>query len=57
MVLDVAYFIDHPAKGGNDMEQIEYNFGLRQFFLTALINGSHMSMATACMDWRCFGLI
>ena len=57
VVLNVAHFIDYPAKSGNNVEQIEYDFSMRQFFLTALINGSHMSMATAWIDRRCFGLI
>ena len=56
-VLNVAYFVDDPAKRGYDVKQIKDDFGLRQFFLTALINGSHMSMATASMARRCFGLI
>ena len=32
-VLDISHFIDDPAKSGNDVEQIEYDFGLWQFFL------------------------
>ena len=35
------------------MEQIEDDFSLRQFFLTALIYGSHISMTIASMALRC----
>lgn len=44
--------INYTAKIGNYMEKIENNFGLRQFFFTALINGSHMSIATASIAFR-----
>ena len=52
MVLDVADLVDDPTGGGNNMEQIKDDFSLRQFFLTALINGSHISMAMASMPLR-----
>jgi hypothetical protein len=35
------------------MKQIKDNAGFGEFFLTALIYGSHMSMATASIDSRC----
>ena len=46
--------IDNAAKVGHDVKRIEYDLGQWQFFLTALMNGSHISMATASMlaRWR-----
>jgi len=52
-VFGIPNFIDNTVKIGHYMEQIEYYFGLRQFFLTALINGSHISMTTASIPLRC----
>ena len=51
-VLGVSNFIDHATEIGHHMELIKDNLGIRQFFLTALINGSHMSIATASMARR-----
>jgi hypothetical protein len=48
--LGISHLVDHPAKGGRHMEQVKDDLGLREFFLTALIKGSHMSMATAFMN-------
>src|SRR5210317_1002026 len=45
--------IDNQIKIGHDVEQIEDDFSLRQFFLTALIYGSHISMTIASMALRC----
>ena len=36
-ILAVSHGVDHAAKGGHDMEQIEDDLGCRQFFLTALM--------------------
>jgi len=55
-VLAVADLVDDPAEGGHDMELIEDDLGPRQFFLTALIYGSHMSITTASMDFRCLAV-
>lgn len=52
-VFGIPDFIDNTVKIGYYMEQIKNDFGLRQFFLTALINGSHISMTTASMPLRC----
>jgi hypothetical protein len=46
-VLAVSDLIDDATEGGHDMELVKDNEGLRQFFLTALMYGSHMSMTTA----------
>ncbi len=46
-VLAVSDFVDDAAKGGHDMELVKDDEGLRQFFLTALMYGSHMSITTA----------
>lgn len=54
-VFGVSNLIDHTAEISHHMELIEDNLGIRQFFFTALINGSHMSMATASMARRCRG--
>ena len=51
-VLTVSDLIDDTAKIGHYMEQIENDFGIGQFFFTALIKGSHMSMATASIFLR-----
>ena len=51
-VLAVSDLVDHPAEAGDNVEQIENDLGIGQFFLTALINGSHMSMATASIRLR-----
>ena len=45
-------FVDNAAKGGHDMELVKDDEGLRQFFLTALMYGSHMSIATASIFLR-----
>ena len=52
-IFTVSDLIDNAVKIGDHMKQVEYDFGLRHFFLTALINGSHMSMTTASMPVRC----
>ena len=52
-IFTVAQLVDDTVIIGGHMEQIEYDFGLRYFFLAALINGSHMSMTTASMPLRC----
>ena len=36
-ILAVSHRVDHTAKGGHDVEQIEDDLGCRQFFLTALM--------------------
>ena len=51
-VLAISDLVDHPAKAGDNVEQIKDDPGVGQFFLTALINGSHMSMATASIHLR-----
>ena len=51
-IFAVSNLINNAVKIGHYMEQIKNDFGLRQFFLTALINGSHMSMTTASMPLR-----
>ena len=55
-ILAVSNLVDDAVKIGHDMKQIEYDFGLRQFFLTALMNGSHISITTASIPVRCSGL-
>ena len=55
-ILDVSDLVDNAVKIGHYVEQIEDDFGLRQFFLTALINGSHISMTIASMALRCLAL-
>ena len=51
-ILAVSDLIDNAVKIGHYVEQIEDDFGLRQFFLTAFINGSHISITTASMPLR-----
>ena len=48
-IFAVSNLIDNAVKIGDHMEQIEYDFRLRHFFLTALMNGSHISITTASM--------
>jgi hypothetical protein len=55
-VLTVSDFIDDAAKGGYDMELVKDDMGLWQFFLTALMYGSHMSMTMASIDFRCLAV-
>jgi len=55
-VLTVSDFIDDAAKGGHDMKLVKDDMGLRQFFLTALMYGSHMSMTMASIDFRCLAV-
>ena len=55
-VLAVADLIDNPAEGGDNMKLVKDDLGLGQFFLTALMYGSHMSMTTASMDLRCLAV-
>jgi hypothetical protein len=38
------------------MELVKDDMGLRQFFLTALMYGSHMSMTMASIDFRCLAV-
>ena len=52
-VFAVSHLIDNAVKIGNHVKQIEYDFSLRQFFLTALINGSHISITMASIESRC----
>jgi len=55
-ILAVSDLVDNAVKIGHYVKQIEDDFGLRQFFLTALINGSHISMTIASMALRCLAL-
>lgn len=55
-VFAITDLVDDAVKGGNDMEQVKDNGGLRQFFLTALIYGSHISMTTASIDFFCLAV-
>ena len=52
-VFAAADFVDDAAEVGHDVKRVEYNSGLGQFFLTALINGSHISITTASIPLRC----
>jgi len=38
------------------MELVKDDLGVGQFFLTALMYGSHMSMTMASMDFRCLAV-
>ena len=49
----VLYFITDPVKLGHHMEQIKDDFSLRKLFLTALINGFHISITMASMQSLC----
>ena len=53
-IFAVSDLVDDTVKVGDHMKQIEHDFGLRHFFLTALMNGSHMSITTASMPASCF---
>ena len=55
-ILIVSNNVDNAAKSGDHMKQVEYDFGTRYFFLTALMNGSHMSITTALMPSSCLSL-
>jgi len=55
-ILAVSNLVDDAVKTGDYMKQVEYDFSFRNFFLTALMNGSHMSITTALIPSRCSGL-
>ena len=52
-ILAVSNLVDDAVKTGDYMKQVEYDFSFRHFFLTALMNGSHMSITTALIPSRC----
>ena len=52
-VFAVADLVDDAAEGGHDMELVKDDLGVGQFFLTALMYGSHISMTTASTAFRC----
>ena len=45
--------VDDAVEIGDHVKQVEYDFRLRCFFLTALMNGSHISITTASMPSSC----
>jgi len=55
-VFAVSDLINDAAKGGYDMKLVKDDLGSRQFFLTALMYGSHMSMTTASTAFRCLAV-
>jgi hypothetical protein len=55
-VLAVSDLVDDAAKGGHDLQLIKDDLAGGQFFLTALMNGSHMSITTASMVFRCLAV-
>ena len=54
-VFAVADLVDDAAEGGHDMELVKDDLGVGQFFLTALMYGSHMSMTTASIGLSLLG--
>jgi len=56
VIFTVSDLVDDTAKIGYHMKKIEYDFRLGDFFLTALMNGSHISITTASMQLSCSSL-